>query len=126
MVALDRLEALAKVATPGPWGMDDGNVFSCPISNANYAKRSEARRKGEPQPPRDEYDGEVAKCSQELPNFDEDSTFIAACDPQTVIRLVAALRASATYLAAEETGTVLEADIAANALRAALAALETP
>lgn len=75
--AIAKLRKLLEQATPGPWVEDDGNVFSAPISNANYELRSLARRDSKPQSPQG-YDGEVAKCSQQLPNFAADAEFIAA------------------------------------------------
>jgi hypothetical protein len=90
---LSEFKAKAEAATPGPWVEDDGNVFSAPISNADYEARSAARRNGNPQPPRG-YDGEVAKCSQQLPNFDADATYIAAANPAVVLALVEVARAA--------------------------------
>lgn len=128
MTTFDEIQQAAEGATKGPWAEDDGNVFSQPISNANYEARSAARRDGLPQPPRG-YDGLVAKCSQELPNFDADARFITLCNPATVLAMVKALRAAeamrsaGTYVPPEYgTGPTEEAA----AFDAAMAELEKP
>lgn len=74
-VDLDELEALAKVATPGPWGLYLGAAWQV-ITDAPDWEQREVATTGP--------DGSTGS--------EDDAAFIAAADPSTVIALIAELR----------------------------------
>lgn len=76
---LDRLETLAKAATPGPWVMDDDQQTSYPVVRTNEGIA-------------------IAGCpTNRLTRGRINTEFIAAADPQTVLALIAELRAARTF-----------------------------
>jgi hypothetical protein len=78
MTTLDTLERLAKEATPGPWDVKDGNVFG-DINNPKHDGDSPLI-------------GEIWKHPAKA--FRANGKYIAALDPDTVLRLVAVCRAA--------------------------------
>jgi len=77
----ERLRVLLAAATPGPWGTDDGNIFSRPLSDEREAvimRRMAGEDVAHPDEDLDEPLGFVAKCPQTCPNFDADEAIIAA------------------------------------------------
>lgn len=69
---LEAIEKRARAATPGPWGDDDGHVFSEPMQ-AVTIEWCATPNHGSKRPP----DASVADCSQQYKNFEADSEFIA-------------------------------------------------
>lgn len=69
---LSELEQLAKAATPGPWaiGDDSNDAVWCVMSGRDC----------------------VATCSTETGLHIADATFIAAANPETILRLIELLR----------------------------------
>lgn len=95
---LEKLERLAKAASPGPWSEDDGNIFSAPLSDER-SRIIRQRLDGIDVPHPDEAPeldgyplGFVAKVPRFTVNFENDTAFIAAADPKTVLRLIALVR----------------------------------
>lgn len=97
VIDLDEQEKLAKAATEGPWTSDDGNIFSKPLSK----KRQDAiiarmQDRSLPHPDAGSVDGSplgfVASTGQDQPNFQNDEAHIAACSPDRVLAMVAALK----------------------------------
>lgn len=86
------LEAKADAATSGPWTHDDGNIFSKPLSSARHAAIADAIKNSTAFEQDDWEDGFIAKCDQDLANFEADSEFIAAANPTTIKALVAEVR----------------------------------
>lgn len=83
-LSLDALEALAKAATPGPWRKSLGSVYP------------EGRQPG--WEPLSIGDGVAIDARWPIlagENHEADAAFIAALDPTTVLRLIAAARSSA-------------------------------
>jgi hypothetical protein len=70
---LDKILALANAATKGPWGEDDGHIFSVPMNDAFFAWCASPASGKEHRPK----DAEVALCSQSGENFEANSEFIA-------------------------------------------------
>lgn len=110
---LDAIELRAAAATPGPWAEDDGHIFSRPLTYERHAAIMR-RMAGSPEPhpdgDRDAPLGAVATCSQDFPNFEADSEFIAAArsDVPALVAEVEALRSQlATATARAESGDVL-------------------
>jgi len=100
MIDIDKLEKLAQEATPGPWSFDDGNVFSQPLNkerrDAIMARIGTDDALNSDAPPQVYAEGGVygfvATCTQTTPRYDEDSQFIAAANPATVLELIQRLR----------------------------------
>jgi hypothetical protein len=71
---LDYLESVAKVATPGPWTEfdEDGEAYSRPPATGAFLV---------------EYGADTEQKMRDI-------RYIAAVDPQTVLKLIAALRAA--------------------------------
>jgi hypothetical protein len=95
MTPLDRLEQLARAATPGPWKMDgrliiDANTDA--VAMVNIARTVE--------------DGHA------------DSTYIAACSPERILRLCACIKAADAMRADDECVTTIMRNY--DAARAAL------
>lgn len=90
-VTLNHLEAVARAATPGPWSCDDGNVFSKPIADAEYAKRAARRLAGLKNEPRNGNPAFITG-GQGNDNFDADSEFIAALNPERALQLIEVVR----------------------------------
>lgn len=75
---LAKLKACDKLMSEGPWIEDDGHVHSEPTGDEfeEWLRRNMAGEDVGPDP-RDEQPTEVAHCSQDLPNFDNDAHGIA-------------------------------------------------
>lgn len=78
---LDRLEQLARAATPGPWQRDPSEDR---IVQVGATSSFDSVLNGAP----------VGDCNSTLMGRDEDIDFIAALSPDVVIALVAELRAA--------------------------------
>lgn len=109
---LDRLEAVAKQATPGPWAIDscgekgDGAEVIGVIFGPDD-RDCERPRSGRLEPfdhdgePIDYYrDEEVAACEHRNRNSYNSANFIAACSPEVVLALVEVARAASAVDAA--------------------------
>lgn len=119
---LSRLKALEEVATVGPWVEDDGHVHSQPKSKEvrEYVHRlmnDPEFKKEQGGSQKDRPETEVAHCSQELPNFDNDATFIASSRSE-LPKLRRALEAAVAFIADQPQGGLAEQEI--------LSTLESP
>lgn len=99
-VQLDKLEAVARSARPGPWVEDDCNVFSQPIQQQMYAYLDELMAGTHPdcatQETHDDQPGRpdpfICTTEQRDQQAWADAKFIAAFNPETCLRLIAWVR----------------------------------
>jgi hypothetical protein len=96
---LDKLEELAKAATPGPWTAD--KYGGCVESRNDWVCQM------------------WGKTEEDFPNAKPNAQYIAACDPSTILRLVRVARAAKVILAHLDEGARPD-QIALDELRAAL------
>ena len=96
MIDLDKLEALAKAATPGPWfqcglpwfDAGSGVLAGSPDPHIGMMIVDTEAWDGEREEFAEHYDGEVA-------SSDADAAFIAAANPATILDLIASARRDA-------------------------------
>lgn len=96
MTDLDKLEALAKAATPGPWfqcglpwfDAGSGVLAGSPDPHIGMMIVDTEAWDGEREEFAEHYDGEVA-------SSDADAAFIAAANPATILDLIASARRDA-------------------------------
>ena len=113
-MTLDELAGLAEKATPGPWHREIDNIDQ-EVAAATYwvIGANRAARK----------DGAVA-LGYNSNNDDNDTAYIAACDPGTVLKLLAVVR-EAQEVKEHEYGHLAQQSRARANLFTALAALES-
>jgi hypothetical protein len=94
MIDLAKLKALAEAATPGPWSNDDGKRG---VKKSIWTHHAEAVERDDPTKP-SRYGPErtyIANALAPLPSPSKgtqahaNASFIAACDPTTVLTLIA-------------------------------------
>lgn len=106
-VDLDALEALYKKTSPGPWGEDDCNIFSCPLADARH-NAIIAKIEGKPfNKDALHLDGFVATTEQRHEQSDDDAAFITAI-ANAAPKLFAELRAARALLGDAEGSAVEE------------------
>jgi len=92
LVDLDKLETLAKAATPGPWTHDDGNVFSVPLGKPRKDAIERLFGQGDlSAKPLPDETGFIFG-GQENDNYDANAAFACAANPSTVLALIQELR----------------------------------
>lgn len=89
-ITLNELEKLAKCATPGPWHSDENIIFA-----ASIVAGSTGQIAGTDELEVEEMGFQLVDAT--LPSV-ENATFIAAVNPQTILDLIADLRACAEAL----------------------------
>ena len=102
-ISLDELEALAKAATPGPWHVEED--IDPPTYWVIGANREERK------------DGAIA-LGYNSNNDANDVPFIAACDPGTVLKLIAVAKAAKAMVARVDQPQWFDLRDAINALEA--------
>ena len=98
---LDKIEQLAKAATPGPWYVSDGRYDSGDVLQVNPRSPLGRRVVGSSSGP-----GDSGGCGE------DDAAFIASVSPDVVFKLIAVVRAAqALHEGAEDADRYLWATL---------------